>query len=176
MSQLFNEGRLSFRFPDEWILCRPQDTSYYTRHFQNFCDGCKEMDFLAFDPATQVLWLIEVKDYRVCQRTKLTDLADEVACKTRDVLAMLPAGNIRDNATSTTGRVQIGDFWKQAKDFVDIRVVLHCEVPSSPSKLFPGIKDEANLQTKLAQKVRCIDSRVAYTNLSRPRLFAWSVS
>lgn len=176
MSQLLTEGSLSFRFPSTWILCRPQDTSYYKRHFQSFCTGCKEMDFLAFDPDAKVLWLIEVKDYRVYQRTKQKDLAEEVACKTRDVLAMLPAGGMRDNATLPAGRIQIRDFWQSIKEMTNIRVVLHCELPSSPSRLFPGIKDEANLQTKLTQKLRCIDPHAIYTNLSSHRLFAWSVS
>lgn len=176
MSQDFTEDRLLFSFPDDWILCRPQDTSYYTRHFQTFCDGCKEMDFLAFDPGANVLWLIEVKDYRVHPRTKQKDLADEVACKTRDVLALLLAGGIRDNAGSFSGKVQICKFWEQAKNVRGIRVVLHCELPSSPpSKLFPGIKDAANLQTKLAQKMRCIDPHAMFTSLSHSCALAWTV-
>jgi hypothetical protein len=175
MSQVLKEGRLSFSFPDTWLLCRPQETSYYRRHFQKFCDGCKEMDFLAFDPTDNILWLIEVKDYRVNHRIKQGSLADEVACKTRDVLAMLPTGGIRDLAPSTSGSVQVRDFWQHAKDATNIRVVLHCELPSSPSKLFPGIKDAANLQTKLSQKLHCVDPRVIFTNLSQPHRLSWDV-
>src|SRR4051812_42108912 len=107
MSQVFPEGHLTFSFPDEWHICRPEKTSFYSRHFQNFCNGCKEMDFVAFDPAELILWFIEVKDYGVNPRIKQGELADEVALKTRDVLAMLPVGMVRDNGMSRPGNLQI---------------------------------------------------------------------
>ncbi len=175
MSQNFSEGKLTFKFPEDWQICRPQNTSYYSRHFQKFCGGCKEMDFLAYDPAHLTLWLIEVKDYGANPRTKQEDLADEVAFKTRDVLAMLPVGKIRDNSLTGPSNLQIRDFWSLAQQATNIRVVLHCELPSSPSRLFPGIKDSANLQTKLSQKLRCIDPRSLFTNCGMSHPLPWAV-
>lgn len=134
------------------------------------------MDFLAYDPNGQTLWLIEVKDYQKHTRSKEIDIADEIAQKTRDVLAMLPAAKIRDNGVSSQQNLQIGDFWKKASEALDIRVVLHCELPPSPSKLFPGVKDSANIQTKLRQKLRCIDPHSLFTNRSFCHALPWSVA
>jgi len=176
MSQDFAEGRLTFHFPDEWHICRPEEASFYIRHFQNFAGGCCEMDFVAFDPAGLVMWLIEVKDYVHGARTKQEELADEVASKTRDVLAMLPVGGIRDNGLSTPGKLQVRDFWAQAREATEMRVVLHCELPVSPSKLFPGVKDAANLQAKLSQKLRCVDPHPLFTNVGRGHALPWTVT
>jgi hypothetical protein len=176
MSQDFLEGAITFKFPDGWHICRPECTSFYERHFQHFCGGCKEMDFLAFDPENRVLWLIEAKDYRIHNRTKKEELADEVAAKTRDVLAMLPVGGLRDEGISQSGKLQVRDFWQNARDAKNIRVVLHCELPIASSKLFPGIKDEANLQTKLSQKLRCIDPRSLFTNRNMGHGLPWIVN
>lgn len=179
MPQSFSEGQLSFDFPDAWHVCRLQDTSFYIRHFQGFCGqagggGCKEMDFLAYDPVGRVLWLIEVKDYRVEQRTKPIELSDEVALKVRDSLALLRVAPIRDLATSDAGRLQAGDFAQRSGQATTVRVVLHCELPSSPSRLFPGIRDRANLQQKLATTMRSVDPHAVFVDKSSKRL-PWTV-
>jgi hypothetical protein len=96
MSQSFVEGKIRFDFADEWKVCRPEKSSFYTRHFQNFCGGCKEIDFLLLEPGPQTLWLLEVKDYTSSSRKKSLDLLDEIALKARDVLALLMAGAAND--------------------------------------------------------------------------------
>jgi hypothetical protein len=176
MSQQFTEGNLTFGFPDDWHVCRPSATSFYRRHFQDFCEGCKEMDFLAFQPSGNTLWFIEVKDYRNNQRTKEKGLAEEVAEKTRDVLAMLPIAGIRDNAATEPGHMQAGDFWRISREATSFRIILHCELPASPSKLFPGIKDSANLQSKISQKLRMVDRRALFTNQSFQHGLPWFVT
>ena len=176
MSQDFVEGSLTFSFPDDWSVCRPEETSFYSRHFVSFCGGCKEMDFLGFDPGQRTFWLIEVKDYRVHARTKPMDLADEVAKKTRDVLAMLPTALLRDAAASQPDRLQVKDFWHRARTATQLRVVLHCELPVSPSRLFPGIHNAANLQAKLRQQLRAVDPHSLFTDRSRSQALPWSVA
>lgn len=179
MSQDFPEGALTFSFPDGWEVCRPADTSFYQRHFKSFCGGCKETDFLAFDPSPSelVLWLIEVKDYRSHRRSKELDLVREVALKARDVLAMLPVAALRDNAASPPGgTTQAGGFWRSARSAKQLKVVLHCELPPRPSKLFPGVKDAANLGHKLKQELRPIDPHATFTNSSLARSLPWTVS
>lgn len=176
MTQRFDEGRLTFEFPDDWQICRPQETSFYRRHFQSFCGGCAEMDLVSYDPNQLILWLIEIKDYSVFPRTKLADLADEVAEKTRDILAMLLVAGVRDNAVSHPWRLQVGEFWSRARGLTNIRVVLHCELPASPSKLFPGVKDAANLQTKLRQKLRVADPHALFTNSAIAHALPWTVA
>jgi hypothetical protein len=176
MSQQFAEGQLTFSFPDDWPICRPSGTSFYRRHFQSFCGGSKEIDFLAYQPSFKTLWCIEVKDYRTGQRTKQDDLADEVAQKIRDVMAMLPLGGIRDNAVSEPGQTQVREFWRYVRETTNVRVVLHCEIPTSPSKLFPGVKDAANLQTKISQKLRCVDPHALFTNCNTSHGLPWIVT
>ena len=162
MPQTFAEGQLKFDFPDDWQICRLENTSFYKRHFQSFCNfsgsdgGCKEMDFLAYDPAALVLWLVEVKDYRVQQRTKPIELVDEIASKVRDTLALLRVAPLRDAAIGN-GQLQARAFALASNPALNIRVVLHCEIPAHNSRLFPGVKDSANLQQKLNTKLRQID-------------------
>jgi hypothetical protein len=176
MSQDFVEGALTFSFPNSWRVCRPERSSFYNRHFANFCGGCKEVDFVAFDPLAATVWLIEVKDYQAHARVKELDLADELAQKTRDVLAMLLVARLRDNGISTPDRLQLGDFWKAAYPATELRVILHCELPPVPSKLFPGIRDAANLQTKLSQKLRSIDPHTLFTNRQLAHALPWTVA
>ena len=180
MSQAFIEGQLTFDFPDGWRICRLGETSYYSRHFQGFCSsagsggGCKEVDFLAYDPKERVLWLVEVQDYRVQQRTKPIDVADEIAVKARDSLALLRLAPIRDTTASESGRCQAGDFARSSKSATNVRVVLHCELPTHPSRLFPGIRNSANLQQKLRTKLRCVDPRAVVVDKGSSNV-PWSV-
>lgn len=133
------------------------------------------MDFLAFDPVSKTLWLIEVKDYRIFPRTKQGELADEVAHKTRDVLALLLSGAIRDEGLSSPKKVQVKEFWSSAYRATNLRVILHCELPRQTSKLFPGVKDSANLQSKLSQKLHCIDPHAQVTSKGSTRHIPWTV-
>lgn len=175
MAQLFTEGSLTFEFADHWDICRPEHCAYYTRHFQGFCGGAKEIDFLAYDPGSQNLWLIEVKDYSWFRRTKSVDLEDEMALKTRDVLAFLLAGGVNDKSPSSAATMSPQEFWPKVRRLSGLRVVLHCEIPARPSKLFPGIKDAANMRTKLAAAVRCVDPHPIFVSRTFGPTVPWTV-
>jgi hypothetical protein len=86
------EDKLACDFPNTWTVAKYDHWAFYRNRFQSSCTGNKAMDFLGFDPATQTLWLIELKDYRQFRRTKdhKISLWDEVAIKARDTLAGLP--------------------------------------------------------------------------------------
>ena len=154
MSQSFKEGRIKFNFHDTWKVCRPEKSAFYTKHFQKFCGGCKEIDFLLLEPESQTLWLLEVKDYTTGARRKSLDLLDEIALKARDTLALLLAGAAKDPATNRS----IGEFMINVGSPKKIRVILHLEQPNKPSKLFPGAKVQVDFTQKLKQKVGCLDS------------------
>lgn len=153
MPNIHDEGRIRFEFPEAWQVCRPEKTSYHKRHFQNFAGGCKEMDFVLFEPANRTLWLLEVKDYSTNPRTKPMELSDEVAEKSRDVLALLLSGAGCDNDANQG----VGAFIRSAGLPMSIRVALHLELPRQQSKLFPGVKNAADQQMLLRKKVRCLD-------------------
>lgn len=131
MPQSFQEGRIRFEFPDGWKVLRPEKASYYTRHFQNFAGGCKEMDFILLEPINRVLWLVEVKDYTTYPRNKPQCIFEEIAEKIRDSLALLLAGSVRDHSSNEGVRSYM-DVCVIPKD---IKIVLHLEQPSKPSKI-----------------------------------------
>jgi len=181
------EDTLKFAFPNNWHICRPETAGYYKNQFQSFCDfsedgGCKEMDFLAYDPAANVLWCIEVKDYRVNPRNKPISLAEEVALKVRDVLALLSAALAKDTSPVVQHRLQMGEFARLCMPNVtNIRVALHCELPPSgaiPSgrRLFPPVSQLANYKADLARRLRAIDPHPSITNLSQPSVLPWTVT
>jgi len=153
MPNIHDEGRIRFEFPAAWQVCRPEKTSYHKRHFQSFAGGCKEMDFVLFEPSSRTLWLLEVKDYRTAPRTKPMALSDEVAQKSRDVMALLLAGAASDDEANQG----VGAFVRGAGLPISIRVALHLELPPQRSKLFPGVKNAADQQMLLRRKVRCLD-------------------
>lgn len=164
MPQRFVEGKIRFDFPDEWKVCRPEKSAFYTRHFQSFCGGSKEIDFLLLEPDSPTLWLLEVKDYTSTSRKKSLDLLDEIAIKARDVLALLLAGAANDPLPNRG----VGAFMIEGGLPVKIRVVLHLEQPTKPSKLFPGAKITVDFTQKLRRKVRCIDPHPVVVSTASP--------
>ncbi len=175
MAQRFREGQIAFDFPNGWLIARPGASAYYSKHFQNFAPhdaGNKETDFLAWDPDEKQLWLMEVKDYRVHARQKGQHLADEVVLKARDSLALLRAAQAQDRNQPDL----IRDFASKSAKATSIRIVLHCALPKRPSKLFPVIKDAANLQAKLRERVRAVDPHALVTGTGPGGIVPWTAA
>jgi|SRR5579872_875811 len=171
MAQELTELGLTFAFPDDWVILRPQDTAFYRNQFQQMCGGCKETDFAAYDPNLRTLWLVEVKDFRVAGRQKPGALHDEVALKVRDTLAFIMAGGL-----STLSQDDSKRFWISVKRAKRVRVVLHCELPAHRSKLFPGISSLVNVAEKLRRSVRAIDSKAVVTDDNSVPGLPWIVT
>ncbi|MGO9810761.1 MAG: hypothetical protein ACLP53_08225, partial [Isosphaeraceae bacterium] len=57
-----------------------------------------------------------------------------------------------------------------------IRIVLHLEQPSNPSKLFPRAITPANVLQRLKQLVRSVDPHPQVSEIARPDSLPWSVS
>lgn len=121
----YQEGRIKFTFDESLPLIRAEDCSFYRKTFQTFCGGCKEMDFIFYDPEDKCLWFLEVKDYRTKRRAKSIELVDEIAQKTRDSLAFLFAG--RTNSNEAPGAKEVKWFMQKAGDYTKIRIALHLE-------------------------------------------------
>jgi hypothetical protein len=160
------EGKLTFSF--EGVDAVQYDNwAFYRRQFNNACGGCKAVDFICQDKHTT--WLIEVKDYRVDRRTKLIDLAEEVAIKVRDTLAGLVAA--QSNANSDTEK----NFASHAVQN-NLRVVLHLEQPRKTTRLFPQVADPAQLKMALKQKIKCIDAHPEICNRTQMKSsMPWTV-
>ncbi|WP_339352559.1 hypothetical protein [Acinetobacter beijerinckii] len=157
------EGQLTFLFPEQ-NATKYDEWSFYRNQFNAVC-GSKAVDLLYVEQ--QILWLIEIKDYRQHARTKPIDLADEIALKVRDTLAGLVAAQV--NANDQTEQ----DFAKNALKKKKIRVVLHLEQAVQSSRLFLHAINPANVQLKLKQKVRAIDAHPLVVD-QRSKLL-WSV-
>jgi hypothetical protein len=145
------EGNLTFEFPAGWEVSKLDEWSFYRKQFLSIGNGTKAIDVLAVEPGRTCAWLIEIKDYRQAPRTKTLEIADEIAIKVRDSLALLAAARV--NATDGDQKA----IANRALNARSLRVVLHLEQRVKPSRLFPREIDEANVQQKLRQRVKTID-------------------
>jgi hypothetical protein len=187
------EDALTFTFPGGWTASKADDWSFYRNQFERYFDGirlaCKKcnaevrchkcktaktigakaVDILAID-SKPVAWLIEIKDYRQHRRTKAIDLADEVAVKVRDSLAMFSAASKNANQPSEkTAAAAVGSSSA-------IRVVLHLEQVQKPSKLFPRAINPANVQQRLRRLIRFVDPHPLVVEKNAMGGAAWAVT
>jgi hypothetical protein len=168
MQQFLVDG-INFEFPDDWHVSKYDEWSFYRNSFTRMWSGIKSLDLLAIGPGKTV-WLIEVKDYRVHQRTKPIDIADEVAHKVFDTLAaLLPAKVNADDATEKSIAHEISKVTR-------FRVILHLEQPAKRSKLFPRAIDPANVRQKLCQLLKPIDAHPVVAESTRMGTLEWRVN
>jgi len=167
--QSYNVDGLNFDFPEEWKVSKYDGWSFYRNHFAKMWNGIKAVDLLAVD-SFGASWLIEVKDYRIHQRTKPSELGEELAYKVFDTLAaMLPA------------KVHAHDLdEKRMASFIagcgEIHVILHIEQPRKHSKLFPRAINPAHVQQKIRQLLKPIDAHPKVVEMSAMQSLGWSVS
>lgn len=158
---------LIFTFPTSWKACKYDEWAFYRNQFSKMWSGIKAVDIIAVE--SQVIWLIEAKDYRQQRRTKVEDLADEVAKKVFCTLAaMLPA---KVNASNTSE----SDFAGEVISGQKLRVVLHLEQPKKTSKLFPRAIDPSKVQLKLRGIIKPIDPHPRVVESTQMRGLAWTV-
>ena len=145
------EGNVVWTFPNGWSAVKFDDWAFYQKQFQGCADGNKAMDILALPTTNGVLWMIEAKDYRRNHRNPSKGpLAMEIAEKARDTLAGLLAA-----AANAVNKEQT--FARTAVKAAQIRVVLHLEQATKPSKLFPRAVNPADVKLKLKQLLKAID-------------------
>ena len=184
---------ISFTFPAGWRASKVDAWTFYRKKFERYFDGvrlaCKKcnaevrcrkcntaktigvkaVDLLAIAPGS-VVWLIEVKDYRRNQRTKAIDLADEVAVKVRDSLAMFVAAS--KNANDPNEKQDASAVGGSSA----IRVVLHVEQVQKPSKLFPRAINPANVKHRLRRLINFVDPHPLVVETTAMGGVDWSVA
>ncbi len=160
---------LIFEFPEQWQASKYDEWSFYRNQFSQMWSGIKSLDLLAIDPQ-KTGWLIEVKDYRIHQRAKPLDLAEEVARKVFDTLAALPPTGV--NSNDSTERAMAKTILS-AKQY---RVVLHLEQPVKHSKLRPRAIDPAHIKQKLRKLLKPIDAHPLVVEMTNMSSLAWSVN
>jgi hypothetical protein len=166
--QVLTEGLLSFYFPDDWLVTKYDDWSFYKNQFKDCCLGCKAIDFLAIDPAKKDLWLIEVKDYRNHRRLKDENLWEEIALKVLHTLSGIVA--VRMNVSD-----EMNEFAKECLKSTQLKVVFHLEQSQKSSKLFPRAYDPANVKEKLRQLIKPIHAHPKVTEIGNMCSVPWNV-
>jgi hypothetical protein len=160
---------LNFFFPENWKVAKYDDWVFYRNQFSRMWNEIKAVDIIVFD-VSSTFWLIEVKDYRKNRRTKPTSLPVDVAGKVFDTLAaILPA---KVNASNAEEKAMASNIAVNSRK---IRVVLHLEQPRQSSKLFPRAISPADVQQKLRQLLRPVDSHPVVVEKNDMRHLAWSV-
>lgn len=167
--QRHNVDGLNFDFPDDWQVSKYDDWSYYRNQFSRMWNGIKALDLLVVDPA-KTAWLIEVKDYRVNQRTKPSDLAEEFAHKVFDTLAAILPAKIHANESSEK------QMCRAIASSRLLRVVLHLEQPNKHSKLRPRAINPADLKQKIRQLLKPVDAHPLVVEMSSMGELGWNVS
>lgn len=163
------EGSLTFTFPTGWEVSKLDEWSFYRNQFQSVSSGTKAVDLMAIEPGRACTWFIEIKDYRRRVREKTANVADEIAHKVRDSLALVAVASVNANDADEKGRA--GRALQSRK----LKVVLHLEQTTKPSKLYPRKIDLANTQQRLRQLVRAIDPHALVREIAVMGGCAWTV-
>ncbi len=147
---IINEGDLTFTFNQGCSASKYDEWSFYRNQFQKVCGGERAIDIICFN--NNDIWLIEIKDYRRPNTSKVSDLHKKLAIKVKDTLAGLVAAqyNANENAEKT--------FARDALRTSRLSLVFHLEQPQKTSKLFPRAIDPADLLQKLKGQLKAIDA------------------
>ena len=151
-------GELTFEFPEDCEATKYDEWEFYQKRFQSIQDGTKAVDIVCV--VAGEAWLIEVKDYREHERTKPSEIAEEVAAKVRDTLSGLAAASANaegDDEKEIAKRALRRRCW---------RVALHLEQnePTEPG-LWPRPIDDAKVLLKLRSRLRSVDAQAIVVNL-----------
>jgi hypothetical protein len=170
MTCLAEVDGLSFVFPAGWELLKYDTSSFHRNQFQKFSGGTKAVDLVAVAPGSRELWLIEAKDYRHHRRSKPGSVFKEMAAKVLGTLAGLATARVRANDANERG------FAAAAMQAPQIRIALHLNQPTKPSRLFPHVVDPATASISLKKAVRVVDPHpILYgSGVAMPAL-PWSI-
>lgn len=162
------EGDLTFDFPCNSEAGKYDEWAFYRNQFQPIANGSKAVDILCVEDDSA--WLIEIKDYRNHPRTRVIDLADEVAIKVRDTLAGL--------ATAAKSAYDPNErkLAKQALRKSRWRVVLHLEQRTCPHRLWPKPIDVAKLLQDFRKKrLKAVDAHPIICDQDTCHGLPWTV-
>lgn len=149
IEEVIQEDRLKFTFPAGSMASQYDAWGHYRNQFNGAFGGTKAVDVVYADGDTA--WLIEIKDYRTYQRTKSSDLAEEVALKVRDTMAGLISAALHANDKEEK---RLASALLRKRTW---RVVLHLEVPTNRSRLRPSAIEPDKVLLQLKRLVRAVD-------------------
>ncbi len=170
----FIEGVFRLDFPAGAKVCRFECSDFYSQRAQNFCSGCKEMDFVLYLPQSRELWLIELKDYRFNARPRIDDLADKLCQKVRDSLFVLQIAACCAPEEHPDEGISLRAMGRLAGQALRVRLAFGIELMGEASivgSILMGINDV------LMRKLRFIDPHLLCIPISRSSgIGPWRVS
>ena len=149
------EGLHRFHFEPGYLVCRSECSPFYSHHAQNFCNSCKEMDFMLYHPIKRELWLIEVKDYRFNARPKVQDLVEKLCRKVRDCLFLLRTAALCAPEEEPAEGISLREMARLSLQAKHIRIAFTIELSSSG--LYPAKSLLAHIRDLLYRQIRFID-------------------
>ena len=149
------EGRLAFRFPDDWRVVKYDDPGGFAAREVRI-DGTKKIDILALRPDTRLI-LLEIKDFRG-HRIEARDRLDpqgadplpvEIAAKVRDTVSVLLAAfRARDQELSPIAHYLFGGARRE------VEMILFLEQDPERDRKLRGYRDRTSLQTAVKRLLR----------------------
>jgi hypothetical protein len=163
LPKTFEEQKLRFVFDDSWSVVKYDDHPDYQDRIRRL-DETKALDFVAVY-ANEVLYLIEVKDfrgYRIKNRPRVRDaeLALEVGQKVRDTIAGIVAAHHRGNTTDWGQAVK-----RLGANAAPVRVLLWLEQDLPPGPRGRRMNELSVLIDALKQRLDWLTPRVLVVDL-----------
>lgn len=159
------EGLHRFHFEAGYELCRFECSSYYSRQAQNFCNSCKEMDFVLYHPGKRDLWLVEVKDYRFDARPRVRELVDALCRKVRDSLFLLRAGAFSAPLEYPDEGISLREMARLSLEAKRIHLAFLLELDTRG--IFAGSGMLSNIKDLLLRQLSFIDPAMVCTPITR---------
>lgn len=170
------EGVHRFVIDEGYLVCRVECSEYYFRSAQNFCGGCKEMDFLLYHPKNRDLWLIEVKDYRFDARPKVRELVDALCKKVRDTLFLLKSAALCAPQEYPLEGVSLRDFARQAQRAKSLHLGFLLEMGATGAVMTDGGM-LANIKNLLLRSMKFLDAELLCSPITHTKKVGpWVVS
>lgn len=169
------EGVHRFWIDEGYVVCRIECSDYYARQAQNFCGGCKEMDFLLYHPERRDLWLVEVKDYRFDARPKVGELVWALSRKVRDTMFLLRAASVAAPDEEPAEGISLRDFSILASEAETLHLAFLLEMGMGGVWTDGGLL--ANVKNLLMASMRFLDAELICAPITYPqRIGPWRVT
>ena len=169
------EGVHRFWIDEGYVVCRIECSGYYARQAQNFCGGCKEMDFLLYHPKRRDLWLIEVKDYRFDARPKVGELVCALSRKVRDTMFLLRAASVAAPEEDPAEGISLKEFAVLASGAKTLHLAFLLEMGMGGVWSDGGVL--ANVKNMLVTSMRFLDADLICAPITYPfRIGPWRVT
>lgn len=163
MASVFTESHIQFEFDPLYELVH-SDKEVNFDNVKRFLQNTKDVDFLGFY-GSDIVFFMEVKNFRGYPIEDIDQLTTEVAQKLRDTVATV-AGASRNTTHNE-------DFWQKLHQQIGnkkktIKFVFFLEEDMSQSKRNPGRMK--TIGDHLKQKCRWLTTKVSVQNLQEMKL------